>query len=221
MPLPNNLPSQLGWLRNERLQFSPAAEQMLGHYVYMLLHPDDGRVFYVGEGQRQRVFDHLLKAVQLISDGALQMIEDDEADPEHSEKLGTIAKIIATKRLPLMHIVRDGMDTQEEAQRVEGALIDVLDYLAALNQIVPPLTNQLAGRGVASFRTVNDVEATHGESFSLADLPDLKVDESVLFVNVNRRWGEVVAGQQSLLEIAQGRWRLAPARAAQCRYVVA
>lgn len=221
MPLPSNLPSQLGWLRNERLQFSPAAVQMLGHYVYMLLHPDDGRVFYVGEGQRHRVFDHLLRAVQLISDGALQIIADDETDPENSEKLGTIAEILSTQRLPMMHIVRDGMATQQEAQRVEGALIDVLDYLATLKRVVPPLTNQQAGHGVTCFRTVHDVEATHGESFNLGDLPALQLGETVLFVNVNRRWGEVVTGKQSLLEVAQGRWRLSPARAAACRYVVA
>lgn len=218
--LPKNLPPDLEWIRNERLEFSPRTTEHLRHYVYPLMHPLDGHVFYVGEGQGQRVYDHLISAVRLMADGALQTIADDETDPEHSEKLGTIAAILRSGRLPRMSIVRDGISTQQEAQRVEGALIDVLDYLSSLDRAVPPLTNLQAGHGFASFRSVEDVEATHGQSFRMSDLPGWKEGEEVLFLNINRRWGEVASNKNSVYAVTRGWWRLSSARAGRVRIVV-
>lgn len=35
----------------------------LGYYVYMLVDPRDNRPFYVGKGTNNRVFDHILQAL--------------------------------------------------------------------------------------------------------------------------------------------------------------
>lgn len=43
---------------NERRQFDDRIIQRLGTYVYALRDPQDGRVFYVGKGTGNRVFDH-------------------------------------------------------------------------------------------------------------------------------------------------------------------
>lgn len=209
-----------GWLKGHTMQFSQATAERLQHYVYMLTDPGTGAIFYVGEGQRQRVFDHIRAALELLSAGDEDALERDETDPEGSEKLRAIARILEGGSLPGMHIVREGFVNQADAQRTEGAVIDVLDYLGNL-ALLNPLTNQQAGHGVTSFRTVAEVEATHGLSFDLAHLPNLVAGDEILCLNLNNRWPEVVDGRSTLLGITHGHWRISRRRAEGCRYVVA
>ena len=68
-----------------------------------------------------------------------------------------------------MYIVREGL-TPEQALLIEAALISVLDW-----QLGGALTNQVSGHGTTHFglKTVQDLEATKGEPFRIADLPGL------------------------------------------------
>jgi hypothetical protein len=86
------------WMVSDTMVFSAATSEALRHYVYMLTDPSDGRIFYVGEGQGQRVFRHVLDARDLLLAGSTSTLAEDETDQENSQRLGTIAKILITGR---------------------------------------------------------------------------------------------------------------------------
>ena len=104
--------------------FKPGVAERLGHYVYRLIDPRNGRTFYVGRGQENRVFAHVNDELALGED------EDDL-----SEKLETIREIKRANLEPIHVVHRHGMD-ETTAVEVEAALID----------IIPGLTNIQVGR---------------------------------------------------------------------------
>lgn len=199
--------------------FSPATIEAIGSYVYVLADAGD-RIFYVGKGQGNRVFEHVGEVRQLLKgdpNGLLQSAEDENVNTDGlSPKRQRIAEMLRQGHEPRMYIVREGL-TPEQALLIEAALISVLDW-----QLEGLLTNQVAGHGTAHFglKTVQELEATRGEPFRLVDLPGLEESEEVIAINVNRRWAEVVAGKSTLLDISSGRWKLNRQRASRCRYAV-
>ncbi len=96
----------------------------LGHYVYLLIAPLDGSVFYVGKGIDDRCLQH-----------------DDSEDGEL--KAAKIAEIKAAGRELQIDIIRHGLQTKEEAFLVEAALIDAYG--------LANLTNKVAGHGAEEF----------------------------------------------------------------------
>ena len=224
-------PRDLSWMEDHPQAFSNAASEALQNYVYMLTLPETGRPFYIGKGQGNRIFAHVLEAAtvfrevskpptieDLFTDEPLRAEGDDD---EQSLKIQTLISILAKRQMPGMYILREGMETPEEALRVEGACIDLVQYLFDRG-LVAGLRNVQSGYGAATFRSVQDVEAAHGESFDLNDLPDRDPRAEVLFLNLNRRWGEVIAEKNSktLYEVSNGWWKLNRSRAQRCQYVV-
>lgn len=231
MPTPHD-PRDLSWMKEHPQAFSNAAAEALLHYVYMLTIPETGRPFYIGEGVGSRVFEHVKEAAVALAAADWLPTQDDldndvglraEGDDEtQSRKIRSLMDILARRKMPGMYILREGM-SQQEALRMEGACIDLLQYMFD-RDLVTGLTNLNAGHGTATFRSVEDVEAAHGESFDLDALPDRDPTREVLFLNINHRWGEVrqvdpTVAPKSLLEASQ-EWRLDPQRAARCQYVV-
>lgn len=96
----------------------------LGHYVYLLIDPRDGQVFYVGKGIGGRCFDH-----------------DSREDGER--KAARMAEIEAAGLETSIDIIRHGMATKEEAFLVESAVIDVYG--------IANLTNRVKGHGSTDF----------------------------------------------------------------------
>lgn len=199
--------------------FSPATVEAIGSYVYALTDSED-RIFYVGKGQGNRVFQHVDEVRRLIEndpEGLLNQTESDDADDSGmGPKRQRIAELLKAGTPPRMYIIREGL-TPEEALLVEAALISVLDW-----QLDRALTNQVAGHGTTHFglKSVDELEATKGEPFHLSNLPDLDESEEVVAINVNRRWSEVVAKRSTLLDISKGSWKLSKARAQRCRFAV-
>lgn len=74
--------------------FSPLAQEALGDYVYLLINPLDDKIFYVGKGKYNRVFDHA-KATPL--------------DWMKSDKLDIIREIIDKGKKVKYYILRYGM----------------------------------------------------------------------------------------------------------------
>lgn len=96
----------------------------LGHYVYLLIDPRDGQVFYVGKGIGSRCFDH-----------------DSREDGER--KAARMAEIEVAGLETQIDIIRHGMATKEEAYQVEAAVIDAYG--------LPNLTNKVPGHGAEGF----------------------------------------------------------------------
>lgn len=93
--------------------FEESEFQALNYYVYILIDPRNEKPFYVGKGNKNRVFDHCVCA-----------LEDMETT---SDKYNLIREIIA-EGLQVKHvIVRNGL-TEKIAFDIEASLIDTLSY---------------------------------------------------------------------------------------------
>jgi len=44
-------------------RFSPEVEKEIGYYVYRLIDPRNGNVFYVGKGKGNQVFNHIKRTL--------------------------------------------------------------------------------------------------------------------------------------------------------------
>jgi len=105
-------------------KFPAGVTEKLGYYVYVLIDPRDGRIFYVGKGTGNRIFSH--------SNAALT-----HRVPE--DKLERI-RSIRRKGLSVQHLVlRHGL-TEKEAFEIESSVIDLVNRLHEL-----PLTNKVSG----------------------------------------------------------------------------
>ena len=109
-------------------KFSPEIHQELGSYVYKLIDPRDGSVFYVGKGKGDRVFAHIRAALK-----SMHLYRDEE---KIDLKLKTIREIKNEQMEPLHIIHRHGL-SDKEAKLVEAVLIDA----------TPGLTNMAGGVG--------------------------------------------------------------------------
>ena len=90
------------------MKFSQLTCEKLKYYVYRLLSPITGHVFYVGKGKGNRVFDHVNDALE---------------SSNITDKLDYIRDIISKGQKVVHEIIRHGMD-EKTAFEVEGALID-------------------------------------------------------------------------------------------------
>ena len=117
---------------NKITQFSQRTIKEIGHYVYRLVDPRNGQTFYVGQGQGNRVFQHVKDAEKHYKNIDLNK-HDFDSD---SKKLKTIREIYDAS-LEVIYIIHRWHLTKEEADEVEAALIDAY----------PGLTNLQSGHG--------------------------------------------------------------------------
>jgi len=173
----------------------------LGYYVYRLVDPRNGKTFYVGKGQGNRVFAHIndeLKFAKKVDDE--QYIED-----EISAKMQTIREI-RKARLKVKHVIhRYGM-TEAEALEVEAALIDVYRELGELTNIQS---------GYESERGMIDTDDLI-KNFS-ADEYDEPLDIDYVIIKTTNR---VVEQSGSIYETTRKAWRLNLNRAKAYHYVL-
>jgi len=143
--------------------FSPLTCEKLGYYVYMLIDPFDGVVFYVGKGINNRVFAHLNDALEKSTS---------------SDKLDHIREIIEGGEKPKHIIVRHGMD-EATAFEVEGALIDAYKLEDLKNEQNGHYNRQ---RGLRDWA---DIEIEYGA------LPVEIIDPVILLKSTNYSWDPV------------------------------
>ena len=145
-------------MSNSLCKFPPEVVDELKFYVYRLIDPRDGNVFYVGKGKGNRLFSHMLVAT---SEANLDEISD---------KLQTIRDIIASG-LEVIHIVhRHGLD-EHTALQVEEALIDAY----------PGITNISGGTGSNYFGPMNAFEILNWYAAEEA-----KFKHNVIMINISR-----------------------------------
>ena len=109
------------------MELKQSVTEALGYYVYALVDPRDRKIFYIGKGKGNRIFQHAEAAlVENTSD----------------LKLDTIRSIISDGGKVEHYIVRHHLE-EKEAYLIESTLIDMLTYskFNHSNQ----LTNLIAG----------------------------------------------------------------------------
>ena len=110
---------------SEIKEFSNDTIGKIGYYVYRLVDPRNGQTFYVGKGKGNRVFHHVLGAIDYY-DGVDKKEIDEINDPN---KLRIIQEI-REAGLDVIHIIQRWNLTEKEAFEVESALIDAFPGLA-------------------------------------------------------------------------------------------
>lgn len=157
--------------------FSPSVIQRIGHYVYCLKDPDTGKVFYVGKGQGNRIFDHLKIAVSTATS---------------TSKLDKIRAIQAAGRHPEYLIIRSGL-TEESAIQVEAALIEWIG--------VDNLTNEVSGHHSDGHGIMNIAELV-----ALYEAPSANIVEPVILIIINKLYERGKMTDEALYEATRGDW---------------
>ena len=94
-------------------EFSEKCREELAYYVYALVDPRTDKIFYIGKGCGNRVFDHCNAA---IIDETAELL-----------KLNLIREIVAAGHKVKHYIIRHKM-SEKESFMVESVLIDFLTY---------------------------------------------------------------------------------------------
>ena len=157
-------------------EFPRSVIEKLGYYVYLLIDPTTGKVFYVGKGTGNRIFAHITSAI---------------ASPLESDKLAQIRSIQSEGLQIKYSILRHGL-TEKEAFEVEAALIDYIG--------LRKLTNIVAGHGSDSrgLMSITDIVTKY-----LA--PEIEIAEPAILVTVNRLFRRNMTDDE-IYEITRGNW---------------
>ena len=89
------------------MEFKQSVKEALAYYVYALVDPRDHKIFYIGKGKDNRVFQHAAATIDEIEQGL---------------KLETIKDIISEGKQVEYYILRHNLD-EKEAYLVESAII--------------------------------------------------------------------------------------------------
>jgi len=165
--------------------FAPAVAEALGFYVYLLIDPADGSVFYVGKGTGNRCFAHL-RAARLVPD----------AETADFAKLAKIRAIEARGDQVRIDILRHGMD-EPTAFAVEQASINLLEG-SGLTNIAAGHDAQTLGR-----MSVAEVNALYG-----ASPVQIAAEDRCILIRINRLYRRGI-DDEALYEATRKWWRVA------------
>ena len=90
--------------------FSDKVKQKLGYYVYALADPRDNKIFYIGKGINNRIFQH-------------------EEKLDNSNKSNRIKEILSSGNKIKKLIISYGL-SEKEAFVAESALINIINYIS-------------------------------------------------------------------------------------------
>lgn len=181
-------------------RFSQEVIDRLNYYVYKLIDPRNGQVFYVGKGTGNRVFDHVKCAIEYY-DGKKEICDDDP------NKL-RIIKDILSDGLDVIHVIQRWNLTEKEAFEVEAALIDAY----------PGLSNSINGHhpefGVTNAELLE-------KRFSLREYDEPEDFKYIILKIKNWRLEELFAQYPSTYryEATRSAWRFTPKSIEEYPYV--
>jgi uncharacterized protein len=173
--------------RNETRFFPVGIAEDLQSYVYLYVDPRNDEIFYVGKGEGDRVFSHLVEA---------------QKTEKKSEKLNRIRDIWNSGNDVILRLHRHGL-TSAEAFHVEASLIELF----------PDATNEVEGYQSISFgdRLVSDVINEKQRLQANIDFPAVLINIRKEWLRIRPRASRAVdAGQ--LLESTRTAWDIQPSR---------
>ena len=174
-------------------RFPAIVEEKLDWYVYALIDPRDGRLFYIGKGKGSRVFAHAADAI--------------EGDAQ-TEKLDLIRDVIKSGAKVETLILRHAISSEKNAYLVESVLIDFCAMLVARNiDLRTGLTNIVAGHNSEIFGVMSTDEA-----IALYEAPEApKIKEKGILFRIPRLWTPAMP-ESELFEATHGWWILGERR---------
>lgn len=184
-------------------RFSNKTTEELEAYVYALINPLDNKIFYIGKGRGNRIFQHCEAALQ---------------ENDASLKLNLIREIIASGSKVEHYILRHKLSDQEAFQ-IESTLIDFLTYPKFNTERV--LTNIVSGHHQwdEGIKTVDEINAIY-------DCKKIKVDphEKLLLVKLNKSFDETKAHgvyrRTNMYDKVCKYWKISKSRAGTINFVL-
>ena len=185
-------------------QFSQKAQEELKYYVYCLVDPRDKRIFYIGKGKDNRVFDHANDAL--------------DSENRVTDKLDKIREIISSGHQVLHYIIRHKL-SEEDALTIESVLIDFLTYQEFNTESL--LTNIVAGHHQwdEGIKTVDEIN-------QLYDCEPLQLQKGhkLLMVNLNRTYNrrtkDGLQVKPNLYDVTRRFWHVSKTNADQIDYLL-
>lgn len=165
------------------------------YYVYGLIDPRNNKLFYIGKGTGNRVFQH--------------EIESDKNPESEKAKLTTIRNI-EDAHLEVDHILINWGLTESEAFASEASLINLIDYISK-----DSLTNIVSGHHSDGCLRTEVIEQIYGaEQFSFDDFK-----HKILIIKINKLYNRGMTSSE-LYDIVRGIWRADLNRVRQVQYVL-
>lgn len=188
---------------SKTIEFNQATIEALAYYVYALVDPRNNRIFYIGKGKGNRVFQHA---------------KDSLNESDQSLKLDIIRNILKEGKQVSLYIIRHNL-TEETAYIVESTLIDLLTYSKFSNTIL--LANIAAGHHQWD-EGIKDVD----EINTIYNCPkiNIKPGETLLLVSLNNSFNQAkvngVYRRIDIYEATRKFWKISKNSPYEIKYVL-
>ena len=167
-------------------RFADEVCEKLRCYVYMLLDPRDGSVFYVGKGVNNRCFEH--------AEGAIRT-------DQKTQKYSQIREMLSNSTMPEIFILRHDL-TEEIALEIEAAVIDGLNAMR-MSLGLDGLSNVVSGHGVERAGLFSDeIVERYGAEAAEISVP-------AMVIKVERAWSRGMP-EEELYEQTRRYWKANP-----------
>ena len=178
-------------------EFKVSVIEALQFYVYCLVDPRTNKIFYIGKGHGNRVFNHALDALN---------------ENLSSLKLDIIRDIIKNGLNVSYYIIRHGL-SKDEALLVESVLIDLLTYEGFNTESI--LANIQSGhhqwdKGIKTIDEINLI-------YDCAEIEPSTNDRFVC-ININRTYNN--GERENIYEATRKYWKMNGERAKSATFVL-
>ena len=176
-------------------RFSEKSLLSLGdYYVYGLIDPRNKKIFYIGKGTKNRVFEHE---------------KESRCSPDSEKlKLKTISEI-KDAGLEVEKIIINSNLTEDEAFAAEASLINAFNYISDIS-----LTNVVAGHHSAEALPVDEYERINGA----IELEEKDIKHRILVIKINKLYKKGM-DKNTLYDVVRGVWRASKEKVKTIEYV--
>ena len=176
-------------------RFSEKSLLSLGdYYVYGLIDPRNKKIFYIGKGAGNRVFEHERESL---------------GNPNNEkQKLKTITEI-KEQGYEIEKVIFNSNLTETEAFAAEAALINAFNYVSDTK-----LTNIVAGHHSAEALSVEHFERIYGAT----ELQESDIKHRILVIKINKLYKRDM-DSNVLYDVVRGVWKASLERVKRAEYV--
>lgn len=153
-----------------------------GYYVYALIDPRNGQVFYIGKGNGNRVFFHQIQSGKYPESEKAKLLKIREIEEDGYE----VQRVVINWGL-----------TESEAFAAEASLLNLMRFLSA-----DALTNAVSGHHVHSAMTVEDFEVSYGAEH----LRPEDIQHNIMIIKINKLYRQDMRAKE-LYDAVRGHWR--------------
>ncbi len=179
--------------------FSELTKESLKYYVYCLVDPRDNKIFYIGKGKNDRIFQHAQGGIE----GSI-----------NSEKIDMIREIIESGKSVQYYILKHNIENEKIAYEFESFLIEFMEFQDFSHHF--SLSNIQGGHHsfINGIQTVEELESIYGSKEETVDYFE-QTGYKLLIININK-----TMEPGSLYEATRSSWKLVESRAKQVDYVL-